>query len=76
MKTANWNILGGLGVRTNFKDMVAVVTRTGQVADIRFWRPLRLPVIPRVLHVNAQRLLVTPEHLDSFLTDLRGRLSA
>ncbi|NIR43748.1 MAG: hypothetical protein GWN99_07285 [Gemmatimonadetes bacterium] len=76
VKTAGWNILGGLGVRTNFKDMVAVVTRTGQVADIRFWRPLRLPVIPKVLHVDAQRLLVSPDHLDSFLTDLRGRLSA
>lgn len=76
VKTARWNLLGGLGVRTNFKDMVAVVTGTGQVADIRFWRPLRLPVIPKVLHVNAQRLLVSPEHLDSFLSDLRGRLGA
>ena len=75
VKTTQWNLLGGLGVRTNMKDMVAVVTATGQVADIKFWRPIRLPVIPKVYHVRAQRLIVSPEHLDSFITDVRGRLS-
>jgi hypothetical protein len=76
VKTTKWNLLGGLGVRTNMKDMVAVVTATGQVADVKFWRPIRLPVIPKVYHVRAQRLIVSPEHLDSFLSDLKGRLSA
>lgn len=76
VKTAKWNLLGGLGVRSNLQDMVAVVTRTGQVAEIQFWRPIRLPVIPKVLHVRAQRLLVSPEHLDSFVSELRGRLAS
>jgi hypothetical protein len=73
--TTNWNLLGGLGVRTNLKDMVAVVTGTGQVADIQLWRPIRLPVIPKLYHVRALRLIVSPEHLDSFISDLRGRLA-
>lgn len=75
VKTSQWRILGGLGVRTNMRNMVAVVTTTGLVADISLWRPLRLPVIPKVYHVRAQRLIVSPEHLDSFISDLRGRLS-
>jgi hypothetical protein len=74
VKTTQWNLLGGLGVRTNMKDMVAVVTRTGQVADIQLWKPIRLPVIPKVYHVKALRLIVSPEKLDSFLTDLKARL--
>lgn len=74
VKTTQWNLLGGLGVRTNMKDMVAVVTRTGQVAEIQLWKPIRLPVIPKLYHVRALRLIVSPERLDSFLSDLKGRL--
>ena len=73
--TTQWNLLGGLGVRSNLRDMVAVVTRTGQVAEIQLWRPIRLPVVPKLLHVKALRLIVSPEHLDSFISDLRGRLA-
>lgn len=75
VNTTQWNLLGGLGVRTNLKDMVAVVTGTGQVAEVQLWRPIRLPVIPKLYHVRAMKLIVSPEHLDSFISDLRGRLA-
>jgi hypothetical protein len=57
------------------KDMVAVVTRAGDVAELSLWSPIRLPVIPKLYHVRAQRLLVSPERLDTFITDLRARLN-
>jgi len=75
VKASEWALIGGLGVRTNMKDMVAVVTRAGAVAELSLWSPIRLPVIPRVYHVRAQRLLVSPENLDTFIMDLRARLS-
>lgn len=71
VETTEWSLIGGLGVRTNMKDMVAVVTRAGEVAELSLWTPIRLPVIPRVYYVRAQRLLLSPENLDTFVTDLR-----
>lgn len=74
VKETEWNILGGLGVRTNLQNWVAVVSKTGAVADIYFWRPIRLPVIRHIYYVNAQRLIVSPEDLETFIADLQGRL--
>jgi hypothetical protein len=76
VRETKWNILGGLGIRTNMRDMVAVVTTSGPVAELSLWRPIRLPVIPQIYYVRAQRLLLSPEHLDNFITDLTGRLEA
>jgi hypothetical protein len=76
VRETKWNILGGLGVRTNLTDMVAVVSKTGPVADISLWRPIRLPVIPHIYHVRAQRLIVSPENLDVFISDLQERLNS
>jgi hypothetical protein len=73
VEMTEWKIIGGLGVRTNLKDMVAVVTTAGPVADLWFWTPRRLPVIPRIYYVQAQHLLVSPENLDGFIADLRAR---
>ncbi len=74
VKETEWGILGGLGVRTNLQNWVAVVSKTGPVADIYFWRPIRLPVIRHLYYVRAQRLIVSPENLDTFIADLQGRL--
>lgn len=74
VKQTEWSILGGLGVRTNLQNWVAVVSKTGAVADVYFWRPIRLPVIRHLYYVNAQRLIVSPENLDTFIADLQGRL--
>lgn len=71
-----WSILGGLGIRTNMKNWVAIVTTPGPIAEISLWRPIRLPVIPHVYHVRAQKVLVSPERLDEFIIDLRSRLQA
>lgn len=76
VKATDWPLIGGLGVRSNMKDMVAVVTRAGEVAELSLWSPIRLPVIPKVLHVRAQRLVVSPENLETFIADLRARLSS
>ena len=74
VRETQWSILGGLGIRTNLKNWVAVVTTTGPVAEISLWRPLRMPIIPHVYHVRAQKVLVSPERLDEFILDLRSRL--
>ncbi len=76
IEMTEWKIIGGLGVRTNLRDMVAVVTTAGPVADLWFWTPRRLPVIPRIYYVRAQHLLVSPENLDGFVADLRARLQS
>lgn len=73
-RRTTWKMIGGLGVRTNMRDMVAIVTQAGPVAELALWRPRRTPVIPRVYHVRAQRLLVSPERLDDFIADVRSRL--
>ncbi len=74
VRTRPWKLLAGLGVRTNMRDMIAIVTKAGQVAELSLWRPLRLPVIPKLYHVRAQRLLVSPEKLDDFINEVRARL--
>jgi len=76
VRETNWSILGGLGVRSNLQNMVAVVTKTGPVAELSLWRPLRLPIIPHIFYVRAQRLLVSPEDLDGFISDLQSRLDS
>jgi hypothetical protein len=74
VRETQWSILGGLGIRSNLRDWVAVVTTTGPVAEISLWRPIRLPAIPYVYSVRAQKVLVSPERLDEFILDLRSRL--
>jgi len=74
VRETQWSILGGLGIRSNLKNWVAVVTKTGPVAEISLWRPIQLPVIPHVYSVRAQKVLVSPERLEEFILDLRSRL--
>lgn len=74
VRETQWSILGGLGIRSNLKNWVAVVTKTGPVAEISLWRPIELPVIPYVYSVRAQKVLVSPERLDEFILDLRSQL--
>ncbi len=74
VRETQWSILGGLGIRSNFRNWVAVVTTTGPVAEISLWRPIRMPVIPHVYHVRAQKMFVSPERLQEFILDLRSRL--
>ncbi|MBI2765224.1 MAG: hypothetical protein HYX53_04840 [Chloroflexi bacterium] len=50
------NILGGMGVRTNFAGDVALVSTWGDVAEVTLRRPLRVWLIPRLIPVRATRL--------------------
>ena len=60
------NILGGIGVRTNFRGDVALVSTWGNVAEVTFRKPIRVWLIPRLLPIRASRLQVSvrnPERL-------------
>jgi hypothetical protein len=66
---ANSNIAGaemakhwlpaGVGVRTNFRGDVALVSTTGEVARLIFRQPIRVWLIPRLIPLRAQRLTVS-----------------
>jgi hypothetical protein len=53
------NILGGIGVRTNFRGDVALVSSWGEVAEITLRRPVRIWILPRILPARASRLQVS-----------------
>jgi len=69
---STWSLLGGLGVRSNLKDMVAVTTKSGPVAEITFKEPQSLAVLPRIWRIEAKRLIVSPENLSDFIEELRA----
>jgi len=56
VKIANHRFISGLGVRTNFKGDVALVSAWGQVAELTLNRPIRIWLIPRLFPVRAHRL--------------------
>ena len=63
---AKHRLIGGLGVRTDFRGDVALVSATGDVAMLSFREPVRIWVIPRVLPAKARRLSLSvrnPEKL-------------
>lgn len=74
VRRLEWSILRGLGVRSNLRDLVAVTTRSGPVAEIALREATSLPLIPKIYYVSATRLVVSPEKLDSFIADLSSRL--
>ena len=53
------NILGGIGVRTNFGGDVALVTTWGNVVELTLRRPLRVWLIPRLVPLKAERLTLS-----------------
>jgi len=71
-RMANSNILGaelanhrlpaGIGLRTNFRGDVALVSTTGKAVRLVLRDPIRVWVIPRVLPVRARRLTLTVLH--------------
>ncbi len=58
-QTVRWNILGGIGIRTNFGGKVALVTATGTAVEIGLRSPIRVSVIPGILRVKADRLTLS-----------------
>jgi hypothetical protein len=53
------NILGGIGVRTNFNGDVALVTTWGDVVELTLSHPLRVWLIPKIIPLKAHRLTVS-----------------
>lgn len=53
------NILGGIGVRTNFSGDVALVTSWGWVAELTLSRPMRVWLVPKLIPLKATRLTVS-----------------
>lgn len=74
IERTRWSLLGGLGVRTNLRNVVAVTTRSGDVAEIAFATPQRLPVVPGLWRIDAQKLVVSPDRLTDFIAELRQAL--
>ncbi|HKS91893.1 MAG TPA: hypothetical protein VJQ83_08185 [Tepidiformaceae bacterium] len=58
-QAVRWNILGGIGIRTNFGGKVALVTAAGTAVEIRLRNPIRVSVIPGLLRVKADRLTLS-----------------
>lgn len=53
------NILGGIGVRTNFSGDVALVSTWGEVVEVTLRKPVRVWLIPRVVPLHATRLTLS-----------------
>lgn len=53
------NILGGIGVRTNFSGDVALVSTWGEVVELTLRRPMRVWLIPRLIPLKAERLTLS-----------------
>lgn len=58
-RAVQWNILGGIGIRTNFAGKVALVTATGPAVELSLANPIRVSVIPGILRVKANRLTLS-----------------
>jgi hypothetical protein len=59
-------IVGGIGVRTNFKGRVGLVCAGGPAAELTFREPIRVWAIPKLIPMRAERLVVSvrnPEKL-------------
>lgn len=53
------NILGGIGVRTNFAGEVALVSTWGEVVEISLRKPLRVWLVPKLIPLHATRLTLS-----------------
>jgi hypothetical protein len=53
---------GGLGVRSNLRGAVALVSAWGEVAELGLRRPVRVWLIPGLLPVHASRLRLSVLH--------------
>lgn len=53
------NILGGIGVRTNFSGDVALVSTWGEVVELSLRQPMRVWLIPRLIPLKAERLTLS-----------------
>ena len=53
------NILGGVGVRTNFGGDVALVTTWGPAVELTLKRPVRIWLVPKLIPLRASRLTLS-----------------
>jgi hypothetical protein len=53
------NIIGGIGVRTNFSGDVALVTTWGPCVELTLNQPMRIWLIPKLVPVRATRLTLS-----------------
>lgn len=63
----NWPLLGGLGVRTNFRGDVALTAAWGTAVRVTFRTPIRIWVIPRLWPARAQRLTLSLRNPQKFV---------
>lgn len=53
------NILGGMGVRTNFSGDVALVMTWGWCVEVTLRRPVRVWLVPKLIPLHATRLTLS-----------------
>jgi hypothetical protein len=54
-----WPLIGGLGVRTNFKGDVALTSTWGSSVRLTLREPVRIWIIPRLWRVRARRITLS-----------------
>ncbi|MFN0096836.1 MAG: hypothetical protein ACKVVT_18920 [Dehalococcoidia bacterium] len=58
-RVVRFPLVGGLGVRTNFRGTVALTTAFGECAELKFRKPIRVWVIPKILPAKASTLVLS-----------------
>lgn len=59
VQPVRWTLLGGIGIRTNFRGRAALVTVPGSAVELTLRDPIRVSVIPGILRVKANRLTLS-----------------
>jgi hypothetical protein len=65
----------GVGVRTNLRGEVALVTAWGAVAELSLRRPVRVWLIPNLVPLRAERLVVSVRHPEKLAERFGARTS-
>lgn len=74
VRESTWTLIGGLGLRTDMRGTLAVTTKAGPVAEITLKEPRKLPLIPKLWRIDAHKIVVSPEDLQTFIADLQAEL--
>jgi hypothetical protein len=53
------SLLWGIGVRTNFRGHVALLSSWGEAVELTFQTPVRIWLVPRLVPVRAERLTLS-----------------
>jgi hypothetical protein len=67
------SLLYGIGVRTDFRGEVGLISIPGEVAVLALREPVRVWLIPRLIRLRARRLAVSVRHPERLAEALGGQ---